>query len=64
MGLADTILDNTEGFEYGVREQIATRMAGQISGSGSIGPNFVNTKIEKYVEREMIAAMATADARL
>ena len=67
-GLFYTIMDNTEGFEYGIAEQIAQRMAGQISGHGSLTPDFVNPKMQRYMAGLNVAAAeaepATASARL
>ena len=37
-GMFFTILDNVEGYEYNIREQIARRMGGQISEQGALGP--------------------------
>jgi short-subunit dehydrogenase len=62
-GMFYTIMDNTEGFEYGVKEEIAKRMAGQISGAGNVGPEFVNEKMTRWM-MERMSVPATADARL
>ena len=63
-GLFFTILDNVEGYEYGIKEQIARRMAGQISEQGALGPDFVNRKMRRFMDELTVGAPATASARL
>ena len=59
-GLFFTILDNVEGFEYGMTEQITRRMEGQISGQGALGPDFINANMQEF----MASVTAPATARL
>ena len=59
-GLFFTILDNVEGFEYGITEQITRRMEGQITQRGALGPDFINANMQEF----MASVTAPATARL
>eukprot|EP00747_Dinoflagellata_sp_TGD_P123241 gnl/TRDRNA2_/TRDRNA2_173779_c1_seq1.p1 gnl/TRDRNA2_/TRDRNA2_173779_c1~~gnl/TRDRNA2_/TRDRNA2_173779_c1_seq1.p1 ORF type:complete len:102 (+),score=20.34 gnl/TRDRNA2_/TRDRNA2_173779_c1_seq1:113-418(+) len=44
-----TIVDNTDGYRYEVKKRISERAAGQVSGDGVLGPDFVNDEMKQYI---------------